>query len=70
MRPNTHFAFDIAECMQQDDILVDAFTLERLHLRAKRVAERCKDPGNYEASVLGGVLNAHMNSLSEGAHSL
>ena len=51
--------------MQQDDMLVDAFTLERLHLRAKRVAEHCKDPGHYEASVLGRVLNAHMNSLSE-----
>ena len=51
--------------MQQDDMLVDAFTLERLHLRAKGVAERCKDPGHFEGSVLGGVLNAHINALSD-----
>ena len=51
--------------MQQDDMLVDAFTTERLHQRAKGVAQHCKDPINYESSVLAGVLNVHQNSLSE-----
>ena len=57
--------FDIAECMQQDDMLVDAFTTERLHQRVKGVANRCKDPDNYEYSVLAGVLNVQQNALSE-----
>ena len=40
--PKSHWAFDIAECMVADGFLVDAFTLERLHLRVKAVATNCK----------------------------
>ena len=65
VRPKTHLAFDIAECMQQDDMLVDAFTTERLHQRVKGVANHCKDPTNYEYAVLAGVLNVQQNTLSE-----
>ena len=63
VRPKTHWAFDIAECMQQDDILVDCFVTERLHLRAKAVAEHHDRLVDYERWVMAGITNSHMNSL-------
>ena len=63
VRPKTHWAFDIAECMQQDSILVDCFVTERLHLRAKAVAEHHDKLSDYERGVMAGITNSHMNSL-------
>ena len=64
VRPKTHWAFDIAECMQQDEMLLDAFGTERLHLRVKGVAEHCKNIVAYEKSVMSGITNVHLNSLA------
>ena len=61
--PKTHWAFDIAECMQQDDILVDCFVTERLHRRAKAVAEHHYKLVDYEKGVMAGIINSHMNNI-------
>ena len=65
VRPKSHWAFDIAECMQQDEFLLDAFGTERLHLRVKKIAEHCQNILFYDESVMRGVTNAHMNSIAE-----
>ena len=64
--PKYHWAFDIAQCMVGDGFIVDAFTLERLHLRVKGVATNCKNLNSYEESVMAGCTNAHFGSLEEG----
>ena len=38
--PKFHWSFDIAEQMRSSDVLVDAFVIERLHLRARDIADR------------------------------
>ena len=43
VRPKSHRAFDIAECMKQDEFLLDAFGTERLHFRVKKIAEHCQN---------------------------
>ena len=65
VRPKSHWAFDIAECMQQDEFLLDAFGTERLHLRVKKIAEHCQNIPFYDESVMAGVTNTHMNSIAE-----
>ena len=65
MRPKTHWGFDIAECMIHDEFLMDAFSTERLHLRAKAVASNIKKLDGYEVSVMAGVLNEHVRALGE-----
>ena len=69
VKPKTHWCFDIAECMMQDDFVVDAFVLERLHHRAKAVASNVKNLPHFESSLMAGIVNVHVNSLAERAHS-
>lgn len=64
-RPKHHWAFDCAEQMQGAAFLFDAFVVERAHLRVKGVADRQQDTTHFEASVLSGVINSHINSFSE-----
>ena len=63
--PKYHWAFDIAQCMVADGFIVDAFTLERLHIRVKGVATNCKNLTCYEESVMAGCTNAHFGSLED-----
>ena len=63
--PKYHWAFDVAECLMMDDFLVDAFRLERLHLRVKRVAENCKNLTHYEVAVMRGVTLRHRNLIND-----
>ena len=61
--PKLHWAFDIAECLMSDEILADAFTLERLHLRVKDIAELRCNLQQYEKSVIVAVTNRHLNQM-------
>ena len=61
--PKLHWAFDVAECLLKDDFLVDAFTLERLHLRVKDIAALRCDLSVYEKSVISGVTSRHLSSM-------
>ena len=63
--PKTHWAFDISDFMCVDDILYDCFVVERLHLRAKKVAQHVLNLKHYERSVLSGVINGHVALLRE-----
>ena len=64
LRPKLHWAFDVAECLAKDDFLVDAFTLERLHLRVKDVANLRHNLQDYETSVMHAVTTRHLNQMT------
>ena len=64
-KPNMHWAFDIAECMASDGFLLDAFVLERLHLRVKHIADKCCSLTQYHAAVMAGVTHHHVNTMME-----
>ena len=56
--PKHHWMFDIFEQLQDLPCVIDAFVIERLHLRVKRQAEPVKNLRKFEMSALSGVLNA------------
>ena len=58
--PKFHWAFSIAEQMYSTDYLMDAFVIERLHIRAKQVADLTKWQADYEASLCAGIINAQV----------
>ena len=64
VRPKTHWGFDVAECLQRDDFVFDCFATERLHQRAKAVAQHCKNLTTYETSVMSGITNSHVRMLA------
>jgi len=68
VKPKTHWAFDVCETMLMDDFFMDAFIIERLHLRVKGVAQHVKDLRTYERSTLAGVTNRHAASLPDSTH--
>jgi hypothetical protein len=57
IRPKHHWAFDVADQMEKDAFLFDAFVIERLHLRVRCIADNVKDLHTFERSVLSGVVN-------------
>ena len=61
IKPKHHWMFDVAEqWMEQPedvpDIVVDAFSIEKLHLRVKPIADRTDNTTNFEGTVLAGML--------------
>ena len=57
LTPKSHWAFDIADQLAEDPVVVDTFAIERLHLRVKAAAEHIKHLDGYEESVLSRVVN-------------
>ena len=57
IRPKHHWQLDMSEQVGRDGCVLDAFIIERLHLRVKRIAELVKNTTCFERSVLSGVLN-------------
>ena len=65
VKPKFHWMFDVAEHMSRDDILMDQFIVERLHLLVKHHAERCDNPTKrYERAVLSGVLHSQLTNVA------
>ena len=63
LKPKFHYMWDVAEQLARDPFVLDCFIVERLHLRAKRVAKDVANTRAYERSVLTGVLLSHTNAL-------
>ena len=57
IKPKCHWLFDVAEQMSESDVVLDAFIIEKLHLRCKRNMEPVKNETCMERSVLSGVVN-------------
>ena len=63
LKPKHHWAFDVAECLASDEskFLLDTFGTERMHRRAKSVAENCTRLDVFEVYVMSGLVNMHLN---------
>lgn len=57
IRPKHHWNFDLPGQFARDGMVLDAFVVERTHLKVKRVADLIKNTSCFERSVLAGVLN-------------
>ena len=55
--------FDVVEMLDWDMYMVDGFTVERLHLRAKFVLEYICDPRMVEDACLAAILTAQVGRL-------
>ena len=65
IKPKTHWAMDIPDQLRRDGMVLDAFSLERLHLRAKRIAEQAKNTTRFEETAIAGLILSHLQSLRE-----
>ena len=67
LKPKHHWAMDLPEQLLRDDAIFDAFALERLHLRAKRIAQNVRNCGsNMEIAILEGVLAQQIQKINAG----
>jgi len=46
-------------------MVVDAFAIEKLHLRVRPVADRTDNTSNFEKTVLAGILNYQVKQLTK-----
>ena len=65
VKPKHHWVFDVAEQWLEHACVLDAFLIEKEHLRAKQVADRVDNTSQYEISVLSGILHAQVQSLND-----
>jgi hypothetical protein len=66
LKPKHHWNMDIADQIAWLLAVIDAFIIERLHLRAKSVMEpHLKNTSRYEITSLSAVLNTHHNQLQD-----
>ena len=63
LKPKSHWAFDVADQLATDPVIVDAFVVERLHLRVRAAAEHVRKLEGYERTVLSRVLNDQARAL-------
>ena len=64
VKPKHHWAFDVAEQLPEHGLhLMDAFVVERLHLRARSVADHVSNTKVFEQALCTGLLNAQSHAL-------
>ena len=64
VRPKFHWCFDVAEQLRCcTGHLMDAFVIERLHIRARSVADHVSNTRAFDVAVCTGVLNGHAKTL-------
>ena len=64
VKPKHHWSFDVAEQIAYADVhLIDAFVIERLHLRARSVADHVTNTSSWEQALCAGILNTHSHAL-------
>ena len=55
MKPKFHWALDIPSQICRDRMVLDAFVIERSHLRVKAVAEHVQNTASFERSVMASL---------------
>ena len=60
--PKFHWCFDVAQQLRSDEYVMDAFVIERLHLRARDISDRLFGMDAYESSLCAGLVNKMCNS--------
>ena len=61
--PKHHWLFDICEQMLRDPLVLDAFIVERLHLKVKDHASRVDTSVRRNRAVLSGILNQQLQDM-------
>ena len=64
LKPKNHWLLDIPPQMSKNDVVLDAFVIERNHLLVKHVAENIRNTVCFERSVLSGAMNAQFRQAS------
>ena len=66
-KPKMHWVFDIAQQWENDDLdmLFDTFTIERWHLRVRRIAQHVHNLARFEKSVLSVALTEQHAELQK-----
>lgn len=65
VKPKHHWGFDVAQQLRRDKTIYDCFVVERMHLRAKRLANLRVNTNGYEGSVALGVALHQLNTLQQ-----
>ena len=67
IRPKHHYMYDVCDQLEKAPAVLDAFIVERLHLRMKAVADPIDNTSSFERSVLASLINTQSRILREGA---
>lgn len=65
IRPKHHWLLDVPGQLRRDRLLLDAFIIERIHLRIKAAAEKVRKTTSFERSVLSTSVTMHLNTLEQ-----
>ena len=65
VRPKHHYGMHLPSQIRRDGILLDAFTLERKHRNAKRIATTVSVANLFEESVLARLLQEQLESIPD-----
>ena len=65
LKPKHNFMFDVACQWLYQELVVDAFVIERLHLRVKVVAELVRNTQTFERSSSASLINSHCQLLQD-----
>lgn len=60
VKPKHHWLQDIPAQLHRDQMVLDAFIVERGHLKVKTVAENIDNTSSFEASVTAGIINTQI----------
>jgi len=69
IRPKHHWNLDVGDQLARDGVVLDAFVIERTHLKIKAVADSVENTSRFERSVLAGVLNNTWRESATGSWS-
>lgn len=58
IKPKHHWMLDVPSQLRRDGMVLDAFVVERTHLRVKALAEKVKNTVAFEQSVLSGLVTS------------
>jgi hypothetical protein len=62
-KPKHHWMWDVCDQFDRSPFVLDCFVIERLHLRAKAMANSVLNTAVFERSVLSSMLNTHRTAL-------
>ena len=64
IRPKHHWMLDVPQQFRRDGAVLDAFVIERTHLRVKAVAEPIQNVRGFERSALASLLTTTCRARS------
>jgi hypothetical protein len=65
IKPKHHWLLDFAQQLGEVGCVIDAFIIERLHLRVKRQEHLVKELRVFEVSVLAGIVNIQFDEAAK-----